>query len=185
METIENKIAILGLDKVGKTTLIRRLFNFDRLLVEPPSTHGIEVTDVILEKNHEQLPIMIIDVGGLKVFQVTLWEDLISSDIKAIMYVVDILSSERLDSDLNAFSIVANKTTVPILVLGNKYDVKNDHDEINLTSNHLFEILDIVEHQINNPFREINVLPISVKTGLNIDLISDWLYKIVKKGVRK
>lgn len=184
MNSIENKIAILGLDNVGKTTLIRNLFNLEKPILNPPKTQGIEVTEVLLEKNNEKIPIMIIDVGGMKVFQLTLWEDLLTSNIKAIMYMVDVMSTERLDSDLNAFNIVVNKTSVPILVLGNKYEIQKNQ-VFNFTSNQLFEILDIVEHQVNNPFREINVLPISVKTGLNIDIISDWLYKIVKKEDRK
>ena len=124
---------------------------------------------------------MFIDDGGLNVFQVTLWEELLYSDIRAIIYMVDILASERIDRDLNAFSIVANRTKVPLLVLGNKYDIGEDYNTP-APSNHLFEILDIIEHQINNPFREIIVLPISVKTGLNMDVITDCLYKILKKS---
>ena len=175
----KSKIAILGLDNVGKTSLIRNLFNKQSKFSIPPRTHGIEVTEVVLEKNNERIPLMFIDVGGLKVFQVTLWDGLLSSDIKAIIYMVDMHSTERIDSDLHAFSIVANNTKVPLLVLGNKYDI-GEEDNTPGPSNRLFEILDIVEHQINNPFREIIVLPISVKTGLNMDVITDCLYKFLK-----
>ena len=50
-----------------------------------------------------------------------------------------------------------------------------------METNNLFEILDIVDHKINDPFREIVILPISAKTGLNFDLFIDWLYRIFTK----
>ena len=176
----ENKIAVLGLDNVGKTSLIRSLFNqSDEPYLNPPKTFGVEVTEVLLDRNGNNIPVLFIDVGGLKAFQVTLWLELVTSDIKAIIYMVDVRSNARIHNDLNAFRIVIENTDVPILVLGNKYDVIEGEDTL-LGVNHLFEILDIVEHKINNPFREIIVLPISCKTKFNLDIIIDWLYKILR-----
>ena len=179
----ENKIAVLGLDGVGKTSLVRTLFSFEDFTFDPPKTSGIEVTEVSLKRDGQDIPILFIDVGGMKVFQVTLWRELVTSDIKAIMYMVDVQTSNRIDSDLNAFRLIIENTNVPILVLGNKYDIINEEDVI-YGVNHLFEILDIVEHKINDPFREIIVLPISCKTKYNLDIIIDLLYKILIKNDR-
>ena len=186
---IQNKIAVLGLDNVGKTTLIRRLLNIDLINRDPPRTQGFDVTEIILKRekaNDEHIdvvefPILFIDVGGLKVFQLTLWEELITSDIIAVIYVVDVNESVRIHNDLDAFRLIINNTNkVPILVLGNKVDV-NENGDFLMKTNNLFEILDIVDHKINDPFREIVVLPISAKTGLNFDLFIDWLYRIFTK----
>lgn len=182
MNTVENKIAVLGLDSVGKTSLIRRIIDnsFDPE-ANLPKTHGIEVNETLLENGEKnKIPVMFIDISGLKVFQATLWLDLVTSDIKAIIYMVDISTTNRIHHDLSAFKIVVNNTNVPILVLGNKYDIYEEI-EFPLSTNRLFEILDIVEHKINDPFREIIVLPISVKTGLNVDVINKWLNKILTK----
>lgn len=186
LNSVENKIAILGLDNVGKTCLVRNLFsNSTDLELNPPRTHGIEVSESILKKNKtEKIPIMFIDVGGLKVFQVTLWLELIKSNIKGVIYIVDIQNRQRFDNDLSAFNIVVNNTTVPILVLGNKFDTLTD-TENSMNTNHLFEILDIVEYKINDPFREIIVLPISVKNRINLDLVENWLYKTLTKKMPK
>lgn len=180
--TNTNKIAVLGLDNVGKTSLIRRLLNSDLLSRTPPRTQGIDVTEVDLKKDDTNFSVLFIDVGGLKVFQLTLWKELITSDIKAVIYVVDMGTTPiRIHNDLDAFRIIINNTNrVPILVLGNKVDIM-ENEELPINTSKLFEILDIVEHKINDPFREIIVLPISVKTGLNIDLIIDWLYRIIFK----
>lgn len=181
MNPVENKIAVLGLDNVGKTSLIRRLLDKSyNPSVFLPRTHGIEVNETILENGKEIIPVMYIDIGGLKVFQVTLWLELVQSDIKAIIYMVDVGTNSRIHQDLSAFRIVVENTKVPILVLGNKYDIYEEI-EFPMSTNRLFEILDIVEHKINDPFREIMVLPISVKTGLNVDLINNWLRKILSK----
>ena len=186
---IQNKIAVLGLDNVGKTTLIRRLLNIDLINRDPPRTQGIDVTEIILKRekaNDEHIdvvefPILFIDVGGLKVFQLTLWEELITSDIIAVIYVVDVNESVRIHNDLDAFRLnIINTNKFPILVLGNKVDV-NENGDFLMKTNNLFEILDIVDHKINDPFREIVVLPISAKTGLNFDLFIDWLYRIFTK----
>lgn len=175
-----NKIAVLGLDNVGKTCLIRNLFDESSPLdIHPPRTHGIEVSEAILQYNNEELSILFVDVGGLKVFQKTLWLELISneSNIKGLMYVVDVQNDFSIDSDMNAFNIVVDNTDVPILVVGNKFDNLDEELGRSMNTNRLFEILDIVEHKINNPFREIIVLPISVKKRINLDLVIDWLYK--------
>jgi small GTP-binding protein len=184
MVKIKNKIAVLGLDNVGKTSLIRNMFYQEKKNINPPRTQGIEVSEVLLESHNKSFPIMFIDVGGLKVFQVTLWEELVTSDITAIIYMVDVQSEDRIDSDLNAFKIVIKNTIAPILVLGNKFDVTDDQEYIQANTNHLFSILDIIEHKINDPFRDIIVLPISVKTGLNLDLITEWLIKILSRNKR-
>ena len=84
----EKKIAILGLDNVGKTSLIRKILNLPSK--EPPRTHGIDVTEAVLRKENKKIPVLFIDVGGLKVFQLTLWEELITSDISALIYVIDV-----------------------------------------------------------------------------------------------
>lgn len=181
MNPVENKIAVLGLDSVGKTCLIRSLLNQtpdDNL--NPPRTSGIEVSETSLKNGERNVPVMFIDVGGLEVFRVTLWVELIRSDIKGIIYMVDVGPNSRIHNDLLAFKTVIDNTRVPILVLGNKYDIIEEID-FPLSTNRLFEILDIVEHKINDPFREIIVLPISVKTGLNFDLIINWLFKILSK----
>ena len=182
MQKEENKIAVLGLDNVGKTSLIRSLFNqSNKPYLNPPKTSGVEVTEVLLDRDGNNIPVIFIDVGGLKAFQVTLWLELVTSDIKAIIYMVDVQTNSRIHNDLNAFRIVIENTNVPILVLGNKYDIVEGEDTL-FGINHLFEILDIVEHKINNPFREIIVLPISCKTKFNLDIIVDWLYKILHKN---
>ena len=185
-DSVENKIAILGLDSVGKTCLVRNLFTKKaNLELHPPRTHGIEVSESILKKsNGEKIPIMFIDVGGLSVFQVTLWPELVASNIKGIIYIVDIQNQQRFNNDLQAFNNVVNKTKVPILVLGNKFDLLEDMGN-SMNTNHLFEILDIVEYKINDPFREIIVLPISVKNRINIDLVENWLYKVLTKNAKK
>lgn len=181
MNPVENKIAVLGLDNVGKTCLIRSLLNqTTKNNLNPPRTNGIEVNESFLKKGDRNIPVMFIDVGGLEVFRVTLWVELIRSDIKGIIYMVDVGPDSRIHNDLVAFKTVIDNTRVPILVLGNKYDVVEEID-FPLSTNRLFEILDIVEHKINDPFREIIVLPISVKTGLNFDLIVNWLVKTLSK----
>ncbi|OLS27420.1 MAG: hypothetical protein HeimC3_04190 [Candidatus Heimdallarchaeota archaeon LC_3] len=127
----------------------------------------------------EELPIMFLDVGGARVFQVSLWQSILDEQISGVIYVINSADFDRYEEQQIAFSLVLEDPDimgVPILILANKLD---QVDDISTVTARLALALQLIEAKIDQPDREISLIPISLKTGLNIEQVVEWIYRVV------
>lgn len=114
----QSNIVLLGLDNAGKTTLLRRLKD-DRMIIHDPTIYA----------HSEQIQLgntqfKIVDVGGHKSMR-KIWKNYYLN-VDAIIFIVDSTDHKRLmEAKIELRNVIDNITSnLPILLLGNKIDVK-------------------------------------------------------------
>ena len=168
----KSTLVLLGLDDAGKTTFLYRLKE-DRMSIHDPTlyAHSEEV-------RMGNLLFKIIDIGGHKSMR-KIWKNFyINTD--AIIYMVDAANVERLNESkqelYNLFNDIKVKT-VPILIFGNKIDMKGACSE-----EELIEMLGIRNYLETSKENRRNVMlfmcSIAKRTGYKEGLL--WLNSILK-----
>ncbi|XP_050536231.1 ADP-ribosylation factor-like protein 8B-A [Daktulosphaira vitifoliae] len=160
--TEEMELTLVGLQCSGKTTFVHVIasgqFNQDMI-----PTVGFNMRKVT--KNN--VTIKIWDIGGQPRFR-SMWERYCRG-VNAIVYMVDAADTDKLEASRNELHSLIDKPQlvgIPVLVLGNKRDLPNALDEVELIDRmNLNAIQD----------REICCYSISCKEQENIDITLQWL----------
>ncbi|MHA1983388.1 MAG: ADP-ribosylation factor-like protein [Candidatus Hodarchaeales archaeon] len=169
------RFLLLGLDNSGKSTLVE-FFSSKKFKPNLRKTSGLIVSRMAI--GTEELPIMFLDVGGARAFQISLWQSILDEQIRGVIYIIDSSDFERYDELQIAFSLVLEDPDImgiPILILANKLD---QVDNASTVTARLTLALKLIEAKIDYPDREISLIPISLKTGLNIDQVVEWVYRV-------
>lgn len=163
-EHIEVKVVWLGLERAGKTTIVRRLtrgfFN------EGTSrTMGLNIE----EYHNGGIKFVLWDIGGQEEFRRTLWPDFVQGSA-GVVFVIDSADESRFDiARRELWDNVLDNTTltrVPILILANKQDLEEAKDE-----GYVARALDL--HRTSS--HSYSILGTSAKSGLNLKEGIDWL----------
>ena len=170
------------MDNSGKSTLIK-FFSTGKFFPNLSKTYGMEVSRMLI--GSEELPLLFMDIGGLKAFQKTLWDPVLDSTPDAVLYVVDSSDMNRIDANLSAFALVMeNKTlaNVPLLIIANKIDLEEDNKLPGIT---LALSMELIDYKIRQRVREISLIPVSLKNGTNVSLVVEWIYRSIYFSPRK
>lgn len=163
------KVAWIGLDYSGKTTLVKRVCqgSFDDDLKR---TLGLNVDEFY----SDNVKFVSWDIGGQPIFRDALWESYIAGS-SGIIFVVDSADEERFEearTELWKWVIKNRKIEhVPILILANKQDLPEARSAGMIARKlHLHKV-------INNSFA---ILPCSAVSGFNLDESVEWLRQRIK-----
>ena len=170
------------MDNSGKSSLIK-YFSTGKFIPILSRTNGMEVSRMLI--GSEELPLMFLDVGGLKAFQKTLWDPVLDSIPDAILYVVDSSDINRIDANLSAFALVMeNKAIaqVPLLIVANKIDLEEDNM---LPGTALALSMELIDYKIRQRSREISLIPVSLKNDINVNQVVEWIYRVVYYSPRR
>jgi small GTP-binding protein len=118
--TIEARVLMLGFDAAGKTTIIYKLINNEKLETIP--TLGFNVETV----NYKSVSFTIWDICGQEKTR-PLWRHYFS-DTQALIYVVDSNDKERIEENHDQLHKILkdeNLEDCKVLVLANKQDLPN------------------------------------------------------------
>ncbi len=167
------KLVWIGLDNVGKSSLIKRLKTGEFYDGNMPRTMGLSVDKLFYEAD-SNFEILSWDLGGQIYFRENLWNDYLKG-ASAIIYVFDIS-----ENDENRFVearkelweyVLAPKNELhnaPVLILANKSDKSEVMDERELVKK-----LDI--EKVNN--RNLALYQVSALSGFNLEKAFIWLFK--------
>lgn len=159
------KICFIGLDKAGKSSVLKWLIGekFDESINK--RTIGMEVAKIKISG----LEFIAWDIGGQKGFRETIWQSYMLGS-KAIIYVIDSSDRGRIqESSLELEKYVFSNSklnSTPILLLANKQDSNSS-----LSVKELEFLLNL------NNKRNINykLIGVSCKTGYNLQEAFNWL----------
>ena len=123
-------VVLLGLDNAGKTTFLHRLKE-DRMTIHDPTlyAHSEEI-------KLGNLLFKIVDVGGHKAMR-KIWKNFYMNT-DAIIFIVDAADSQRINEvkeELNNILVETNAKSIPILIMGNKIDMRTAMSEEGLMEN--------------------------------------------------
>ena len=145
----EVKLALVGLDGAGKTTIINKLID-EEFRHETTPTIGIDTKELRLRN----ISIKVFDLAGQENMR-NVWKYYFSST-EGIIFVVDSQRHDRLPEVREELSLCLQDETgskVPILIYANKQDLEGAMD-----ANKLIEELDLDQTQVNkNPKSLIHV----------------------------
>ena len=114
------RVLLLGVDGVGKTTLLYQLKLNEKIQTLP--TIGFNVEEII----HKNKKICIFDLGGGEKI-IPLWKHYFQES-KCIIYVIDIGDKSRLEYYIKAFDMLLKQhqdfRNIPIIIFGNKINDK-------------------------------------------------------------
>ena len=158
------KIAWLGLDQAGKTTIIQKItsgvFNDNT-----KRTLGMNVD----EFHSEGIKFVSWDIGGQSTFRDSLWKSYMAGSM-GIIFVVDSADNNRFrEARQELWSYVMDNPEVrdiPILVLANKQDLPNARN-----AGEIARSLDL--HKVFN--HSYAIFPTSAKTSFNLEEAVEWL----------
>lgn len=126
----QSTLVLLGLDNAGKTTFLRRLKE-DRMCIHDPTmyayTEEIKLGSILFH---------IVDVGGHPSMR-KIWKNFYMST-DAIIYMVDAANPSRFQEAREALENILNDASaknIPIIILGNKIDLKSASSENDLVQN--------------------------------------------------
>ena len=169
-EIFEAKLVLLGSSGAGKTTLVKYLESGKPVLENVRTTLGIDVrSNPVKIENWE---FSVIDIGCQTLYQKAFW-NLGVSQADAIIYLIDATikpDHDKFKENLGQFKYMLNliETEMPILVLVNKQDLKEEHPLTPEEAAEAFEITSIVN-------RSITLLPTSAKFGEGVDTAMEWM----------
>jgi len=165
-------IVVLGASGAGKTTLVRYLETGKPVMKDPRTTLGIDIRQNPI--NIGGWSLSAIDVGGQELYRESLW-GLGVSQADAVIYVID--GTVKSSSDTAVFEeskfsfdymLALVETNIPILILINKQDLKEDKPLTAQESINLYDITQLVG-------RSFNILPTSAKFGDGVETAILWL----------
>ncbi|MHA1385608.1 MAG: ADP-ribosylation factor-like protein [Candidatus Helarchaeota archaeon] len=104
-----NKLAIVGLAKAGKTSILRRCFEEHELNEVEKITPTIMIAQNLVGVGHISKRISIFDFGGQKTFRDTYLQNPdYFSETKILLFVVDVLSSDDFAEERDYFRAILN-----------------------------------------------------------------------------
>jgi len=174
IKKVEQKasIVILGASGAGKTTLVRYLETGQPVMKDPRTTLGIDIRQNPI--NIGGWSLSAIDVGGQELYRESLWS-LGVSQADAVIYVIDGTVKSTIDTTVFEeskfnfdYMLSLVETHVPILILINKQDLK---DQKPLTTQEAIKLYDITQLV----GRSFNILPTSAKFGDGVEIAVLWL----------
>lgn len=160
-------IALLGLERAGKTSLVKKLLKKDDIVVRP--TYGVNIESY----QYRDLNFTCFDLGGHQPFRLSLWKKFIER-ADGVMYLVDSADTARFQESKQTFWHYINfaKPSSPVLFLANKGDLSDSKDlsEINTE----FELDKFLRN-----LRPFNVQKISALTGQGVYEAWDWMVNVL------
>ena len=165
------KVAWLGLDYAGKTTLIKKVTTGE-FTDDTKRTLGMNVDEFMVSSgnpNTNDVKFISWDIGGQITFRQALWNSYMSGSM-GIIYVIDSSDESRFSEAQEEMwkYIIDNPQVkeIPILILANKQDLPSSKNagEIARALN-----LHTVTHQ------SYAIFPCSAKTSSNLDDALEWL----------
>ena len=163
-EKLTVKIAWLGLDHAGKTTIVKRITSgeFDDSTFR---TLGMNVD----EFSSGNVRFISWDIGGQAAFRESLWESYMAGSM-GIVYVIDSADKSRFQeaqSELWKYVLDNDKVqNIPILVLANKQDLEEA-----ASAGEVARSLNL--HKVTT--HSYAIVPTSAKTGFNVEEGLEWL----------
>ena len=177
------KLVWIGLDNVGKTSLIKRL-KTGEFFDNTPRTMGLTVDKLFYEAD-SNLEIISWDLGGQIYFRENLWNEYLKG-ASAIIFVLDIsdTSDERFEESKTELwkYVLGSKevvNSIPLLIMANKFDLQP-----HIYKNDLKKKLELDKI----PSAQIEVFNVSAFSGLNVERSFIWLFKSLlekKKETKK
>ena len=165
-------IVILGASGAGKTTLVRYLETGQPVMKDPRTTLGIDIRQNPI--NIGGWSLSAIDVGGQELYRESLWS-LGVSQADAVIYVIDGTVKSTIDTTVFEeskfnfdYMLTLVETHIPILILINKQDLKEQNPLTTQESIKLYDISQLVG-------RSFNILPTSAKFGDGVETAIFWL----------
>ncbi|MFX0204989.1 MAG: ADP-ribosylation factor family protein [Candidatus Hodarchaeota archaeon] len=159
------KVAWLGLDHAGKTTLIKRILRgtFDESNIR---TLGMNVEEI---KSGKRIRIICWDLGGQETFRDALWAEYLRGSM-GIVYVIDAADHERFPlarEELWKY-VIDNPMIqrIPILILANKQDLQNV-----ATPGQVARAMSL--HKVHN--HSYAIFPTSAASGYNVFEAIEWI----------
>lgn len=160
-------VALLGLERAGKTSLVKKLLKQDDIVTRP--TYGVNIENY----KYRDLSFSCFDLGGHKPFRMSLWKKFIER-ADAIMFLVDSADTARFEESKQTFWHYSDyvRDEGPVLFLANKSDLRTSKD---LDTIHEFFELD----KFLRNLRPFHVAKISAKTGQGVYEAWDWLVDVL------
>ncbi|MHA1304942.1 MAG: ADP-ribosylation factor-like protein [Candidatus Heimdallarchaeaceae archaeon] len=126
-------VALLGLERAGKTSLVKKLLKQDDIVTRP--TYGVNIESY----QYRDLNFTCFDLGGHAPFRLSLWKKFIER-ADGILYLVDSADHSRFEESKQTFWHYINfaKPNSPVLFLANKSDLPNSKELTEI--NELFEL---------------------------------------------
>ncbi len=168
------KVAWLGLDRAGKTTLIRRLITGEFSAADH-RTMGMDVNEFELG----EIKFVAWDIGGQKTFRDNLWSSYMAGSM-GVVFVVDSADPPRFpEAKEELWKHVINNPMVediPILILANKQDLPTA-----VSPGAVARALDL--HKVQG--QSYSIMPTSAKTGFNVEAALDWLKQRILTKIKQ
>ena len=160
-------IALLGLERAGKTSLVKKLLKKDDIVVRP--TYGVNIESY----QYRDLNFTCFDLGGHQPFRLSLWKKFIER-ADGVMYLVDSADTARFQESKQTFWHYINfaQPSSPVLFLANKGDLPTSKDLSDINTE--FELDKFLRN-----LRPFNVQKISALTGQGVYEAWDWMVNVL------
>ena len=160
-------VALLGLERAGKTSLVKKLLKQEDIVVRP--TYGVNLENY----QYRDLNFTCFDLGGHQPFRLSLWKKFIER-ADGVIYLVDSADHARFDESKQTFWHYINfaKQSSPVLFLANKSDLTNSKELSEV--NGAFELDKFLRN-----LRPFNIKKCSALTGQGVYEAWDWLVDVL------
>ncbi len=160
-------VALLGLERAGKTSLVKKLLKQEDIVVRP--TYGVNLENY----QYRDLNFTCFDLGGHQPFRLSLWKKFIER-ADGVMFLVDSADHARFDESRQTFWHYINfaKQNSPVLFLANKSDLPNSKDLSEI--NEQFELDKFLRN-----LRPFNIKKCSALTGQGVYEAWDWMVDVL------
>ncbi len=167
------KVSWLGLDRAGKTTLIKRIIHGDFDENTNIRTMGMNVEEISTKDN---IRMICWDLGGQETFRDALWHQYLKGSM-GVIYVIDAADRERFPLAKKElwYHVIENPMVkkIPILILANKQDL----DDV-ASPGEVARAMGL--HMVMN--HSYAIFPTSAASGFNVSEALEWVrQRLVEK----